>query len=172
MACAATIELASNLRTGQPDRPGGGETLVEDHIAAGCHRVSEQGVAGAVAAGQLRAAAIQNAGDSSTVQLDRPDGGSESHVKEYASAGPNALGHQGLAIEIAASQAGAATAEQASDVRVPQLDCPRGREAMVKEYIAADTHPRCDQRGAICVAASQGGAATIQHASDVRAGES
>jgi hypothetical protein len=72
-------------------------------MPADLHRLTHEGVAVAVLAGQLRATAAQMAGDIRAGQPDRP-GRSEPPIQEHMPAGLHPLSDQGVAVEIAAIQ--------------------------------------------------------------------
>jgi hypothetical protein len=164
---AAAVELAGDVRVGQPDRPGRGEVSVEEHVPADLHPVADQRVPVLVVAGQLGAVAGKLASDVSSRQPDRP-GRSEPQVEESPTADFHGVSEQRIAIAVCANQLSAAAGELADDVSSKQPDRPGRGEPIVEEHIAADLHHVGGQHIAILAAASQPGAAAVELADDVR----
>ena len=107
--------------SGSRTAPAAVNPLVEEHAAANPHPVADQGVAVAVGAGELGAAADQLAGD---VGVRQPDGAGsgEPLVEEHVAADLHPVADQGVAVAVGAGELGATTGQLAGDIGARQPD--------------------------------------------------
>jgi hypothetical protein len=113
----ATGQRAGDISLGQPDGAGGGELVVEEHAAANPHPVADQGVAVAVGAGELGAAAPQRTVEIGVGQPDRAGGG-EPLVEEHIAAHLQPVADQGVSVTVGPGELGTAKGQLAGNVGV------------------------------------------------------